>query len=32
MRPHWEQWRTDEEQLFARLRTREHADLVVTTG
>lgn len=32
MRPHWEQWRADEEQLFARLRTREHADLVVTTG
>lgn len=32
MRPQWEQWRVDEEQLFTRLRTREHADLVVTTG
>jgi uridine kinase len=32
MRAHWDQWRTDEAELFARTRTREHADLVVTTG
>ncbi|NYE38215.1 uridine kinase [Nocardioides cavernae] len=31
MRPHWERWRVDEDALFARLRTRDHADLVVTT-
>lgn len=31
MRPQWEQWRLDEEELFARLATRDHADLVVTT-
>lgn len=31
MRAHWEQWREDEDALFARLRTREHADLVVST-
>jgi uridine kinase len=30
MRPHWEQWRLDEHELFARLATRDHADLVVT--
>jgi uridine kinase len=27
--PHWEQWATDEEVLFAREHTRERADLVV---
>jgi uridine kinase len=31
MRPQWEQWRLDEDELFLRLATREHADLVVTT-
>lgn len=31
MRAHWEQWRVDEQELFARLRTRDHADLVVST-
>lgn len=31
MRAHWEQWRRDEDALFARLRTRDHADLVVST-
>ncbi len=31
MRPHWERWRRDEDELFARLATRDHADLVVTT-
>lgn len=31
MRPHWEQWRIDEQELFARLHTRDHADLVVST-
>ncbi|MFC7727404.1 4-amino-4-deoxy-L-arabinose transferase [Nocardioides sp. GCM10028917] len=32
MRPHWEQWRIDEDVLFARLGTRDRADLVVVTG
>ena len=32
MRPQWEQWRTDEDVLFARLGTRARADLVVVTG
>jgi len=32
MRPQWEQWRTDEDALFARLGTRAHADRVVVTG
>jgi uridine kinase len=32
MRPQWEQWRIDEELLFARLGTRARADLVVVTG
>ena len=27
--PHWEQWATDEQELFAREGTRERADLVV---
>ncbi|GAA1917730.1 uridine kinase family protein [Nocardioides hwasunensis] len=31
MRGHWLQWRVDEGELFERLRTREHADLVVST-
>ncbi len=31
MRPQWEQWRLDEDDLFARSRTRDHADLVVVT-
>jgi uridine kinase len=31
MRPQWEQWRLDEAAMFARHRTREHADRVVTT-
>lgn len=31
MRPHWEQWRLDEDDLFRRLDTSAHADLVVTT-
>jgi uridine kinase len=31
MRAHWEQWRLDEDDLHARLGTRERADLVVTT-
>lgn len=31
MRPHWEQWRLDEAELFDRLRTRAHADVVVAT-
>ena len=31
MRAHWLQWRTDEDALFAALRTRDHADLVMTT-
>lgn len=31
MRAHWEQWRLDEDALFAELATREHADLVVDT-
>jgi uridine kinase len=31
MRAHWEQWRLDENELFARLGTRAHADLVVAT-
>lgn len=29
--PYWEQWALDEAALFARERTREHADLVVET-
>lgn len=32
MRPHWEQWRLDEDALFSDLRTRDHADVVVDTG
>jgi uridine kinase len=32
MRPQWDQWRLDEDELFARLGTRSHADLVVVTG
>ena len=32
MRPQWEQWRLDEDALFARLGTRQSADLVVVTG
>jgi uridine kinase len=28
-RPYWEQWARDEDELFARERTRERADLVV---
>ena len=31
MRPQWEQWRLDEDDLFARLGTRARADLVVDT-
>jgi uridine kinase len=31
MRSRWEQWRRDEDDLFARLGTRAHADVVVTT-
>ncbi len=31
MRHHWEQWRIDEDAMFARLGTRDHADLVVRT-
>ena len=31
MRPQWEQWRLDEDALFARLRTRAHADVLVAT-
>lgn len=31
MRPQWLQWRLDEDELFARLGTRERADLVVST-
>lgn len=31
MRPQWERWRIDEDASFARLGTREHADLVVVT-
>ena len=31
MRAHWEQWRRDEDELFATLGTRDHAHLVVTT-
>lgn len=31
MRPQWEQWRLDEDELFVRLATRDHADLVVPT-
>jgi uridine kinase len=29
--PYWEQWEIDEAALFARDRTREHADLVIRT-
>lgn len=29
LRPHWEQWTVDEEELFRREGTREHADIVV---
>ena len=32
MRPQWEQWRVDEDALFARIGTRANADLVVVTG
>ncbi|HEY0646124.1 MAG TPA: 4-amino-4-deoxy-L-arabinose transferase, partial [Nocardioides sp.] len=31
MRPHWVQWRLDEDELFARFGTRARADLVVDT-
>ena len=31
MRPQWLQWRIDEDELFARLLTRAHADVVVAT-
>ena len=31
MRPQWEQWRIDEDELFRRLGTRAAADLVVVT-
>lgn len=31
MREHWRQWQVDEEELHARLRTRDHADVVMTT-
>ncbi|WP_322919285.1 nucleoside/nucleotide kinase family protein [Nocardioides renjunii] len=31
LQPHMAQWRLDEDDLFARLRTHEHADLVVPT-
>lgn len=31
MRPQWEQWRVDEDDLFARLDTRARADLLVDT-
>ncbi len=30
--PHWERWAAQEEALFAAERTRERADLVLTTG
>ena len=29
--PYWERWARDEAELFARDRTREHADLVIAT-
>jgi uridine kinase len=29
--PYWEQWARDEDALFARDRTRDHADLVIET-
>lgn len=32
MRSQWIRWRQDEDELFARLHTRDHADVVVTTG
>ncbi len=32
MRPHWEQWRRDEDALLHRLETRAHADVLVDTG
>lgn len=32
MRPQWEQWRIEEDALFAALGTRTAADLVVVTG
>jgi uridine kinase len=32
MRARWEQWRLDEDELFARLGTRDRADVVVDTG
>ncbi|HHU10067.1 MAG TPA: hypothetical protein GXZ60_08645 [Intrasporangiaceae bacterium] len=31
-RPHWERWAAQEERLFGVDRTRERADLVLTTG
>lgn len=31
MRPQWLQWRLDEDELFHRLGTKDHADLVVAT-
>ncbi|PKH41971.1 Uridine kinase [Nocardioides alpinus] len=32
MRAHWERWRLEEDALFARLGTRERADVVVDTA
>lgn len=32
MRAHWEQWMLDEDDLHARERTRERADVVISTG
>ncbi len=32
MRAHWERWRLDEDDLFARLDTRAHADVLVDTS
>ena len=31
MREHWLRWQVDEQELHATFRTREHADLVVST-
>ena len=32
MRDHWLRWQVEERELHAALRTRDHADLVVSTG
>ena len=32
MREHWERWRREEDALHARLRTRDHADVLLVTG